>query len=181
MSGRLVATITADKFFRFMHKRQMKTITDLVQLFHKYTKENTCVAAEAETSASADSEEQSEVEEKRVHEEGHESSQNDTIEAAALEENESYACEQSATSDVDSSVKEKDVCDKASSAETIIEEQLADLQRLSYRPAICEAKTLSIHFFYYHDKKKDVALCRIICEALRFFLRQNVRHCLAAD
>ena len=40
VSGKLVATITADKFFKFMHKKQMKTITSLVQMFHKYTKEN---------------------------------------------------------------------------------------------------------------------------------------------
>ena len=40
VSGKLVATITADKFFKFMHKRQMKTITSLVEMFHKYTKEN---------------------------------------------------------------------------------------------------------------------------------------------
>ena len=35
VSGKLVATITADKFFKFMHKRQMKTITSLVEMFHK--------------------------------------------------------------------------------------------------------------------------------------------------
>ena len=72
VSGKLVTTITADKFFKFMHKRQMKTITSLVQLFHKYTKENALAAAEnipesTETSemqaASTESEGTSEVHE----------------------------------------------------------------------------------------------------------------------
>ena len=40
VSGKLVSTINADKIFRFMHKKQMKTIVDLSQLFHKYTKES---------------------------------------------------------------------------------------------------------------------------------------------
>ena len=39
VSGKLVSAINADKIFRFMHKKQMKTIVDLSQMFHKYTKE----------------------------------------------------------------------------------------------------------------------------------------------
>ena len=40
VSGKLVSAINADKIFRFMHKKQMKTIVDLSQMFHKYTKES---------------------------------------------------------------------------------------------------------------------------------------------
>ena len=40
VTGKLVSSINSDKIFRFRHKKQMKTIVDLAQLFHKYTKEN---------------------------------------------------------------------------------------------------------------------------------------------
>lgn len=40
VSGKLVSAINADKIFRFKHKKQMKTIVDLSQLFHKYIRES---------------------------------------------------------------------------------------------------------------------------------------------
>ena len=39
-SLKLLNSINADKIFRFTHKRQMRSIVDVSQFFHKYTKEN---------------------------------------------------------------------------------------------------------------------------------------------
>lgn len=61
VSGKLVVSITADKFFKFMHKRQMKTITSLVEMFHKYTKENALTVTKKQSENAERSETQSVV------------------------------------------------------------------------------------------------------------------------
>lgn len=40
VTSKIINAINADRIFRFTHKKQMRNITEVAQLFHRYTKEN---------------------------------------------------------------------------------------------------------------------------------------------
>ena len=48
ITGRIVTAVNSDKIFRFTHKKQMKSITDLAQYFHNYTKAQTVASKAAQ-------------------------------------------------------------------------------------------------------------------------------------
>lgn len=64
VTSKIVNTINADRIFRFTHKRQMRNITEVAQLFHRYTKENQNRTAFPSADSVAENVQQSEVAER---------------------------------------------------------------------------------------------------------------------